>query len=193
MQGKKKTFQWQKILKTLKISGPYSVVLGNHITIKLPHDSHIPSLLKILAHKRDKVSLHKMMGTWGCHHHPPSISNHFILLRPFYFYQHLLLMASDDFLITIINAASFQYKMIYFKKRIWDFIYIHTHTHTHTHKMKYYLAIKKKGITPFTATWMDPEMIILSQTKTNIWHQLYKQSQEKNDTNELIYKTEIQK
>lgn len=53
----------EKILKTLKISGPYSVVLGNHITIKLPHDSHIPSLLKILAHKRDKVSLHKMMGT----------------------------------------------------------------------------------------------------------------------------------
>ena len=73
------------------------------------------------------------------------------------------------------------------------YIYIHTHTHTHTHKMKYYLAIKKNGITPFTATWMDPEMIILSQTKTNIWHQLYKQSQEKNDTNELIYKTEIQK
>ena len=165
----------EKTLKTLKISGPYSVVLGNHITIKLPYDSHIQSLLKILAHKRDKVSLHKTMGTQGCHQYLPSISNHSILLRSFYFYQHLLLMVCDDFLITIINAVPFQCKMIYFKKRIWDFI--HTHTHTHTHTMKYYLAIKKNEITPFTATWMDPEMIILSQT--NIWHQLYMESGEK--------------
>ena len=35
----------------------------------------------------------------------------------------------------------------------------------------YYLAIKKHGIMPFAATWVDLEIIILSevsQTKTNI-------------------------
>ena len=37
--------------------------------------------------------------------------------------------------------------------------------------MEYYSAIKKNGIMPFAATWMDLESIILSkvsQTKTNI-------------------------
>ena len=37
--------------------------------------------------------------------------------------------------------------------------------------MEYYSAIKNNEIMPFTATWMDPEIIILSevsQTKTNI-------------------------
>ena len=36
------------------------------------------------------------------------------------------------------------------------------HTHTHTHMMKYYSAIKTE-IMPFAATWMDLEMIILSE------------------------------
>ena len=39
------------------------------------------------------------------------------------------------------------------------------------HTAEYYLAIKKSEIMPFAATWMDLEMIILSevsQTKTNI-------------------------
>ena len=46
----------------------------------------------------------------------------------------------------------------------------------------------------FAATWMDLEMIMLSevsQTKTNITlYHLYVESK-KNDTNELVYKTEI--
>ena len=29
--------------------------------------------------------------------------------------------------------------------------------------MEYYLAIKKNGIMPFTATWMDLDIVILSE------------------------------
>ena len=47
---------------------------------------------------------------------------------------------------------------------------------------------------PFAATWMDLEIIILSEisqrkARTPLYH-LYVESK-KNDTNELIYKTEI--
>ena len=50
-------------------------------------------------------------------------------------------------------------------------------------------SLKKNEIMPFAATWMDLEIIILSETeKTNdttyTWNL-------KNDTNELINKTEI--
>ena len=58
--------------------------------------------------------------------------------------------------------------------------------------MEYYSAIKMDEIMPFAATWMDLESIILSevnQTKTNIIYHLYMESN-KNDTEELIYKTE---
>ena len=64
-------------------------------------------------------------------------------------------------------------------------VYIHT--------MEYYSAIKNE-IRPFAATWVDLEIIILSEVKsererqiphdiTYIWNLIY-------DTNEPIYKTE---
>ena len=55
------------------------------------------------------------------------------------------------------------------------YIYIYTHTHTHTHTyihthtrararaMEYYSAIKKDEIMLFKATWMELEIIILSE------------------------------
>ena len=59
--------------------------------------------------------------------------------------------------------------------------------------MEYYSAIKKNEIIPFAATWMDLELIILSevsQTKTNImWYHLFVDDKN-NDTNEHIYKIE---
>ena len=38
----------------------------------------------------------------------------------------------------------------------------HTHTHTHT-QMEYYSAIKKNEVMPSAATWMDLEIITLSE------------------------------
>ena len=67
-------------------------------------------------------------------------------------------------------------------KKMW---YIYT--------VEYYSAIKKNKIMPFAATWMSLEIIILSevnQRKTNIiWYHLHVDSNLKNDTNDLIYKT----
>ena len=64
----------------------------------------------------------------------------------------------------------------------------------YTYTMEYYSVIKKTKIMPFPATWMDLDIIILSevsQAKTNIiWYCLYAESK-KQDTNEHIYKTEI--
>ena len=59
--------------------------------------------------------------------------------------------------------------------------------------MEYYSAIKRNEIMLFETTWIDLEIIILSevsQIKRNIIrYPLYVESF-KNDTNELIYKTE---
>ena len=49
-----------------------------------------------------------------------------------------------------------------------DVVYTHTHTHTHTHTqthniMKYYPATKRSEIMPLAATWMDLEIITLSE------------------------------
>ena len=43
------------------------------------------------------------------------------------------------------------------------YIYPHTHTLTHIHTMEYYSTIKKNEIMPFAATWMDLQIIILSE------------------------------
>ena len=56
------------------------------------------------------------------------------------------------------------------------------------HTMEYNSVIKQNEIMPYAVTWMDLEIIILSevgQRKTNIiWHL-------KSDMNELIYEIEI--
>ena len=49
--------------------------------------------------------------------------------------------------------------------------------------------MKKNEIMPFTATWMDLEIIILSKVKDK--HITYMWNLKKKETNELIYKTEI--
>ena len=55
------------------------------------------------------------------------------------------------------------------------------------------LSHRKNEIMPFATTWMDLEIIILSEVshmKINILYQLYESI--KRDTNELIHKTETE-
>ena len=44
-----------------------------------------------------------------------------------------------------------------------DVIHTHRHTHTHIYTYEYYLAIKKNKTMSFEATWVDIEIIILSE------------------------------
>ena len=45
--------------------------------------------------------------------------------------------------------------------------------------MEYYSAIKENEIMPFVATWMDLEIIILSEAEKNIiYYHLYVESEE---------------
>ena len=61
--------------------------------------------------------------------------------------------------------------------------------------MEYYSAIKNNEIMPCAATWMDLEIIIISEISQKEKHKYHMISLIcgilKNDTNELIYKTEI--
>ena len=47
----------------------------------------------------------------------------------------------------------------------YNVVCMHTHTHTHTHiyTMEYYSVIKKNEMIPFATTWVDLEIIILSE------------------------------
>ena len=64
--------------------------------------------------------------------------------------------------------------------------------------MEYYSAIKKNEITPFAAAWMDLETVILSEESKSdreteiLYDILYMQNLQKNDTNELIYKIDLE-
>ena len=48
-------------------------------------------------------------------------------------------------------------------KEMWYTHITHTRTRAHTHTLEYYSAIKKKEILTFATTWMDTEVIILSE------------------------------
>ena len=47
-------------------------------------------------------------------------------------------------------------------------IYIYIHIHIHIHTVEYYSVIKKNQIMPFAATWMDLEIIILSEDRKSV-------------------------
>ena len=59
--------------------------------------------------------------------------------------------------------------------------------------MDYYLALKENEMMPFAATWIDTEIIILSEVSQRgkiLYDVHYMGNLKINDTNELIYKTE---
>ena len=70
----------------------------------------------------------------------------------------------------------------------------YTHTHTHTHREKYYSAMKKNKFESVLVRWMNLKPVIqseVSQKEKNKYISL-KCGIEKNDTDELICKEEIE-
>ena len=57
------------------------------------------------------------------------------------------------------------------------------------YKIEYYSAIKKNEITPFAAMWLDLEIVILREGEIS-YGIPYMWSLQRNDTDELTYKTE---
>ena len=56
---------------------------------------------------------------------------------------------------------------------------LYIYVQRYTHMVEYYSAVKRNEITPFATTWMDLEIIILSevsQRKTNTIYHLYVES-----------------
>ena len=62
----------------------------------------------------------------------------------------------------------------------------------HMYTSDYHSAINKNKIMPFSVTWMDLEIIILSESrKRKISYDITYMGNLKYDTNELIYKIEM--
>ena len=64
----------------------------------------------------------------------------------------------------------------------------------YVYTMEYYSAIKKNKRMPLAATWIDIEMIILSEgslKQKDKYHMILFYMKSKQYTNELIYETEI--
>ena len=63
----------------------------------------------------------------------------------------------------------------------------------YVYTVKYYSAIKKNGIMPFAATWMDLKIFILREVKSDRERKIsrhipYIQNLKRNDTNKLMYR-----
>ena len=43
----------------------------------------------------------------------------------------------------------------------------HVHAHTYTYCVEYYSAIKRTRLMPFAATWMDLDIVILNEFKSD--------------------------
>ena len=71
-------------------------------------------------------------------------------------------MAKENMSYIYTHTHTYIYIYIYIHTHIHIYIYIYTHTHRDTPWIEYYSAIENKIIT-FAATWIDLEIIILSE------------------------------